>query len=61
VEVTHTLLNDNYRLRCLSITRGTYIASEVSSYVVKVIKDEKEKYNAVINANRPTRPPEKTS
>jgi len=61
VEVTHSLLNDNYRLRCLSITRGTYIASEVSSYVVKVIKDEKEKYNAVINANRPTRQPEKTS
>lgn len=36
VEITNTLLNDNYRLRCLSITRGTYIASEVSSYVVKV-------------------------
>lgn len=60
VEITNTLLNDNYRLRCLSITRGTYIASEVSSYVVKVIKDEKEKYNGVPKMRNPPKPPQKT-
>lgn len=32
--------NSTFRLSCLSITQGTYIASEFNSYVVKLKKDQ---------------------
>ena len=30
------LNNDNFKMSCLSISKGTYIASEINSYVVKI-------------------------
>lgn len=32
--------NATFRLSCLSITQGTYIASEFNSYVVRLKKDQ---------------------
>lgn len=31
--------NDYFKMSCLSISKGTYIASEMNSYVVKLKKD----------------------
>ena len=35
-DAQHYLADKTFKLNCLSITEGTYIASEFNSYVVKI-------------------------
>jgi hypothetical protein len=40
-EITESHLTGDFRLQCLSITEGTYIAFNFNAYVVKYKKNEK--------------------
>lgn len=41
------LNNDNFTIVCLSISKGTYIASEFNSYVVKIKKYYKQNLDCI--------------